>query len=60
MDFTVFLSSTFTPLMLFLNVFSVLKMLNLAFFPTVTHVMDDLELNAIVASCLSPWEFSFS
>lgn len=34
-DFTVFLSSIFTPLMLFLNIFSLLKMLNLAFFPTV-------------------------
>lgn len=32
MDFTVLLSSIFTPLMLFLNRFSLLKMLNLAFF----------------------------
>lgn len=34
-------------------------MLNLAFFPTMTDVMYDLELNAIVASCLSPWELFF-
>lgn len=31
--FTVFLSSIFTPFMVFLNTFSLLKMLNLAFFP---------------------------
>lgn len=59
MDFIVFLSSIFTPLMLFHNVFSLLKALNLAFFPTVTDVMYDLELNATLASWLSLWEFSF-
>lgn len=59
MDFTVSLTCIFTSLMFYLNRFSLLKMLNLAFFLLWLTFMHDLELNAIVASCLSPWEFSF-
>lgn len=55
--FTVSLSSIFTPLMIFLNIFALLKMLNLAFFPAVTEAACDLELDATVAS-LSLWELS--